>query len=161
MKTRFSLALSAAGIVALAGCGSSSNDTSTTSTTSAQAPVSTPAHTAAFASTAKVNGPITVDLSEWAVKTSTATAPAGKVQFDIHNAGKIPHEMVVLKTTAKADALGTGSRIPETGHVGEVGDVAAGARKHLTLKLAPGHYSLVCNLPGHYMSGMHTDLTVQ
>jgi uncharacterized cupredoxin-like copper-binding protein len=31
----------------------------------------------------------------------------------------------------------------------------------VTLNLKPGHYSLVCNLPGHYMQGMRADLTVQ
>jgi uncharacterized cupredoxin-like copper-binding protein len=29
------------------------------------------------------------------------------------------------------------------------------------LSLKPGHYSLVCNLPGHYMAGMHADFTVR
>ena len=27
--------------------------------------------------------------------------------------------------------------------------------------LAPGHYVVICNLPGHYASGMHADLTVR
>jgi uncharacterized cupredoxin-like copper-binding protein len=35
-----------------------------------------------------------------------------------------------------------------------------GAVMMLTLKLAPGHYAVVCNLPGHYASGMHQDFFV-
>ena len=31
----------------------------------------------------------------------------------------------------------------------------------LTLTLKPGHYSIICNLPGHYTGGMYTDLTVR
>jgi uncharacterized cupredoxin-like copper-binding protein len=36
-----------------------------------------------------------------------------------------------------------------------------GAAKTLALNLAPGHYALVCNLPGHYKAGMYADLTVK
>ncbi|MGV8964931.1 MAG: sulfocyanin-like copper-binding protein [Cellulomonas sp.] len=28
------------------------------------------------------------------------------------------------------------------------------------MTLAPGHYELICNLPGHYAAGMYTELTV-
>ncbi len=55
--------------------------------------------------------------------------------------------------------LGKGARVPETHNVGETGDLARGASKDVTIALAPGHYSLVCNLPGHYSDGMHTDFT--
>jgi len=30
----------------------------------------------------------------------------------------------------------------------------------LTLDLQPGHYAIVCNLPGHYAAGMHQDFWV-
>jgi uncharacterized cupredoxin-like copper-binding protein len=30
----------------------------------------------------------------------------------------------------------------------------------VTVTLAPGRYELVCNLPGHYVSGMYGELTV-
>jgi uncharacterized cupredoxin-like copper-binding protein len=30
----------------------------------------------------------------------------------------------------------------------------------LTADLSPGHYALVCNLPGHYKAGMHVDFWV-
>jgi uncharacterized cupredoxin-like copper-binding protein len=45
-------------------------------------------------------------------------------------------------------------------NVGETGDMDAGATKTLTIDLAPGHYVFLCNLPGHYQSGMHVDVTV-
>ena len=35
-----------------------------------------------------------------------------------------------------------------------------GAVMMLTLDLAPGHYAVVCNLPGHYAMGMHQDFFV-
>ncbi|MGZ4189647.1 MAG: plastocyanin/azurin family copper-binding protein [Actinomycetota bacterium] len=36
----------------------------------------------------------------------------------------------------------------------------AGTSKTLTITLKPGHYALVCNLPGHYRMGMHQDFVV-
>jgi uncharacterized cupredoxin-like copper-binding protein len=30
----------------------------------------------------------------------------------------------------------------------------------LVLNLRKGHYAVICNDPGHYMAGMHRDLTV-
>jgi uncharacterized cupredoxin-like copper-binding protein len=45
-------------------------------------------------------------------------------------------------------------------NVGETGDVKAGQTKVLSITLAPGHYAVVCNLPGHYRMGMHQDFTV-
>src|SRR5437870_249437 len=35
-----------------------------------------------------------------------------------------------------------------------------GQTKPLVSTLLPGHYALVCNLPGHYRMGMHQDFTV-
>ena len=36
-----------------------------------------------------------------------------------------------------------------------------GGRRPLKLKLAVGHYALICNLPGHYAAGQYADLTVK
>ena len=43
----------------------------------------------------------------------------------------------------------------------ETGDLAPGASKTITLNLTPGHYALICNMPGHYLAGQRTDLTVK
>jgi uncharacterized cupredoxin-like copper-binding protein len=124
---------------AAAGCGNS---------TSAQEPPK--------ATTATVTGTV----NEWSVSISPATVPAGKVTFKVTNAGKLPHEFVILRTTQSAAKLGTGKRISESGHVGEIGGLAPGATKSVTVSLAAGHYSVICNLPSHYKMGMRADLTV-
>ena len=68
----------------------------------------------------------------------------------------------VKKRTAKpAGSLLKGARADESGNVGETGDLKAGASKKLTLNLKPGHYALICNLPGHYKAGQYTDFTVR
>jgi len=109
-----------------------------------------------------------VSLNQWSV-TPTATPAAGSVTFTVTNAGSITHEFVVLKTkTAAADIEvgtfeGESARINEDTagtNVGETGDMQPGATSTLTVDLAPGHYVFLCNLPGHYMQGMHVDVTV-
>ena len=37
---------------------------------------------------------------------------------------------------------------------------APGGQRELALNLAPGRYVFICNMEGHYMSGMHHDLVV-
>lgn len=134
---------------ATAGCGNS---------TSAQEPPKTTATTPA-APSAQANT-VTGTVNEFAVKITSDHIKAGKVTFKVTNSGKLPHEFVILKTGKPAAKLGGGSRVSETGHVGEIGDMAPGATKSVTLTLRPGHYSVICNLPSHYKMGMHADLTV-
>lgn len=39
--------------------------------------------------------------------------------------------------------------------------IAPGGASWATLTLHPGRYELICNLPGHYATGMHTELDVR
>jgi uncharacterized cupredoxin-like copper-binding protein len=102
-----------------------------------------------------------VGLREFAVDTTASTAAAGRVTFNVRNTGNVTHEFVVLRTAKPAGALLKGARADESGNVGETGDLKADASKKLTLNLKPGHYALICNLPGHYKAGQHTDFTVR
>ena len=104
---------------------------------------------------------VNVGLAEYTISPSLQTVPAGKVTFDVHNDGTTTHEMVVVKAK---DASG---RLPvekgeasEAGSVGEVADLEVGKSGTMNIKLAPGTYVLICNLPGHYLGGMHTVFTV-
>jgi uncharacterized cupredoxin-like copper-binding protein len=104
----------------------------------------------------------TATLSEFKIAVSPKSAAHGKVTFTVKNAGRFEHEMVVIKTSAKASKLKvSGKAASEKGAVGEVADIAAGKSTKLTLTLAKGHYALICNLPGHYKNGMRTDFTVR
>ena len=108
------------------------------------------------------------DATHMFIKLSSATAAAGKVTFVVANQGTHTHEFVVLKTdTAAADFPiasfeGEADRIDEDTagtNVGETGDMKPGETKSLVIDdLQPGHYAVVCNLPGHYRMGMHEDL---
>jgi len=90
---------------------------------------------------------------------------AGAVTFEVSNAPDtgLTHEFVVLKTDLAADKLPVkNGQVPESQFkkMGEVEDIDPGKNKRLTLKLAPGHYVLICNRPGHYAMGLHTSLLV-
>lgn len=119
--------------------------------------------TGGAAAPAALPSAVTDRLTEMKITGSASTVAAGKVTFDVTNGGNVTHEMVVLKTPTAAGKLPTSSsgRADESGNIGETGDMKVGAVKKLTLNLKPGHYALICNLPGHYMAGMYADLTVK
>ena len=152
-------------IAAIAVAGCSSSDSSPTS-----AP--TKAATAAATPVTKV----AVNLKEWSISPSVATAKAGAVTFNVKNDGpKYGHEFVILKTGLAASDLprkadgsvdeeGTGVESP-----GEVGDLPVGGQDSSTIELTPGRYLFVCNLVDqsdsgaqlHFKNGMFTEFTVQ
>ncbi len=159
MKSVRTAALAATALAAVAftaGCGSSSSSSTTASSTSA-------AQSAVNSVKEKVGSPVAVALTEMKIVPVPTTAAAGQVSFVVKNAGKLPHEMVVIKTDKAAADLGpadSAGTVPETGAQGETGDLAAGANKTVKLKLVAGHYALICNIAGHYAAGMHADFTV-
>lgn len=98
---------------------------------------------------------------------------AGTVSFVAANYGSIDHELVVLPLADNQEVgarqIGADNKIDEAGSLGEASNTGRegagqGIRPRssgwVTLTLAPGHYELVCNLPGHYGAGMYTELTV-
>ena len=74
-------------------------------------------------------------------------------------------ELEAVKTDTPAGDFpleGDRANVEEVGEEsGEVEDIAAGKSKPLQVSLEPGKYVLICNLPGHYKSGMHSAFTVQ
>ena len=130
--------------LAVAGCGSSSSSSTTPSASAAKPSVQKDA----------------VTLDDFKINPSTTALQAGKVEFDVKNTGKMAHEFVVIDTSKPAAKLGKGSRVPEHGNIGETGNLKPGQAKTIVLNLRKGHYAVICNDPGHYMAGMHKDVTV-
>jgi uncharacterized cupredoxin-like copper-binding protein len=94
------------------------------------------------------------------------TVAAGEVTFEVTNDSRsMIHEMVV---TPVADEnlplpyITDEERVDEdaAGHVGEVAELDPGKSGALTVTLQPGRYVLYCNIPGHYVLGMWSILTV-
>ena len=119
----------------------------------APAPTTAPAPAAAAS--------IGVTLKDFTVSPAPSTGRAGRVTFRVRNAGAVGHEFVVLRTSKSAAGLLKGAKASEAGNIGEIGDLEPGVTKTLRLNLKPGHYALVCNLPGHYAAGQRADFVVK
>jgi uncharacterized cupredoxin-like copper-binding protein len=166
----FAVAALLLAMVELVAIATKLDNSSTATTVARPAPVAAATATAAPAATVAPTATpapvvaarhIGVTLREYAVVPSSTVGQAGRVTFKVRNSGAVPHEFVVLRTAKPAADLLKGARADETGNVGETGDLQPGQAKTLSLALKPGHYALICNLPGHYQAGQHADFTVR
>ena len=143
--------------LAFAGCGGGGDNE--TSTTQAQAPAQPSG-----------SGSLTIGMSDYAFTPNDGTTNAGMVTISAPNQGQLPHELVLFKTNKSPGSLPTLSNgeVDEEGleasgveSPGEIEDVGPGETKSAALKLTPGKYVMICNLPGHYKQGMYGTLTVK
>jgi uncharacterized cupredoxin-like copper-binding protein len=111
---------------------------------------------------------VKLDEFTYGFKLATLTLPAGNNLFVDHNTATIPHEFVIFKTDDPADhlPLETDKTVEEDAPgletvVDSGSDIPSGQTRLLSADLEPGHYVLVCNLPGHYQGGMRVDITVK
>lgn len=109
----------------------------------------------------------------WRLHAVPQTVSSGTVSLVAVNHGTRTHELVVLPLAARtalgARPVGADNTVAESGSLGEAsadcraggGDgITAGGAGWVSLTLQPGRYELICNLPGHYAAGMHTELDV-
>lgn len=100
------------------------------------------------------------------IKLDVQEIKAGKVTFEVTNDSKdIIHEMIVSPISATETELAyivDENRVDEekAGHLGEVAELDPGKGGALTVDLKPGTYILYCNIPGHFVGGMWTELNV-
>jgi uncharacterized cupredoxin-like copper-binding protein len=102
------------------------------------------------------------------IAVSADTVKAGQVTFEVLNSsGEMVHEVIVARLkdlTTPLPYLASEGKVDEDkagSHLGEVSELDPGKSGALRLELKPGHYLLYCNIPGHYMAGMWTILTVK
>ena len=101
------------------------------------------------------------------------SVPAGQVSLRVANNGWLPHEVIVMSLgpgqSPGQRPIGGNWEVDEAGSLGEAaqtcgagqGDgIAPGTMGWTTLTLNPGRYELLCNIAGHYGSGMYTELDV-
>jgi uncharacterized cupredoxin-like copper-binding protein len=155
-------AVLAAGVLPLSACGSSK--TKTTAATASAVKTRAATSPAATATTAAAgDAKVTTTLSEYKIQTSPSSVAAGRLVFDVTNAGKLKHQFTIIRTD-KAAAKVLSNQDPNDdipGARGEISSIKPGASKTLIIRnLKPGHYALVCALPGHYQAGMFADFTV-
>jgi plastocyanin len=89
---------------------------------------------------------VQVVAKEYSFTLSRLHVRAGQATVELANFGQDPHDLRLQRVGAK--------------HIAGVGIVSPGQLKDLTLKLAPGRYSLWCSIANHRQLGMHATLTV-
>ncbi len=112
-------------------------------------------------------GDIGVAETEYRIAMPTRLS-AGSHTIGLTNNGKVDHELVLFRTDLRAHALPVGAdgdvdeESPLLHNVLDSGSsLKPGETRSLPVKLTPGHYVAVCNLPTHYGFGMTLDVTVK
>jgi plastocyanin len=140
----------AAGVLALAGCGSSSSSSSaSTPATTASASSATTASTPAAAPSTGASSTLSEAANpegQLKYENPTLSATTGKVSIDFTNASPVEHNLTVESSAGKVE----GST-----------PTFKGGSKAVTLNLKPGTYKFFCTIPGHRMAGMEGTLTVK
>jgi uncharacterized cupredoxin-like copper-binding protein len=109
---------------------------------------------------------VTITERDFAIATDAATAPGGLLDFTVANSGPSPHEFLIFQADQDPAhlPLKDGRVDEESDQITKVFDsgdnIAPGTSKTFHAALRPGTYVLVCNLPAHYLAGMHTAFTV-
>jgi uncharacterized cupredoxin-like copper-binding protein len=90
---------------------------------------------------------------------------AGEVVLRVHNKGPDEHELIVAEVRNaglpfRPDGLTVDEEALQHSEPGSLIPGQPGSTRALRVHLAPGRYVLFCNMAGHYLGGMHTDLVV-
>jgi uncharacterized cupredoxin-like copper-binding protein len=141
------------GLIALAGCGSSSTTTSSSTSTPASTPATT---TSATSSTPAPAAGATSSGQTLALEankegllkfvSSTLSAKAGKVTINFTNQASLEHNLTIASPSGAV--VGTTPTFK-------------GGTKPLTVSLTPGTYKFYCTVPGHRQAGMEGTLEVK
>ncbi len=110
---------------------------------------------------------VPVTLAEFTI-TAPDTVTPGIKTLQITNAGMMQHELLVFRTDLSPSAYpidpATGDLNEDGAGIAKVSDgdnLDPGTTQSRSIDLSqPGTYSFVCNLPGHFRSGMVRTLTV-
>jgi uncharacterized cupredoxin-like copper-binding protein len=104
---------------------------------------------------------------------SPAEVLAGAVSLRVHNSGALTHEVLILPLAPGQSSgqrvINVDGQVDESGNVGEAsrtcgageGDgIQPAAAAWTTVNLPPGRYEVLCNVAGHYGTGMYAELDV-
>jgi uncharacterized cupredoxin-like copper-binding protein len=136
-----------AGFIALAvlavGCSSSSHD----------------------GATAPGGRALGVKVADFTIKAPKRIA-AGNIVFRVRNSGPDMHELILVRAAGgelplRADNLTVDEDALEPRTVSVLEDDHPNTVRDWNVKLEPGRYILVCNMSGHYLGGMRTELVVR
>jgi uncharacterized cupredoxin-like copper-binding protein len=106
-----------------------------------------------------------VKVRDFAIKAPKQIA-AGNVVLRVHNGGPDMHELILVHADSarpplRPDNLTIDEEALESRTVSVLEDDHPGSDRLWKLQLAPGRYQLFCNMSGHYLGGMYTELVVR
>lgn len=110
---------------------------------------------------------IKVTLDEYSIRLASTSLSAGPQTFSVTDRGQIAHQFVLLRTTREPDDLPVAKdgivKLDTKGldEVGQIELLTPGQKQTLDVDLRPGRYVLICNIAGHYSSGMHAGFRVR
>jgi uncharacterized cupredoxin-like copper-binding protein len=106
-----------------------------------------------------------VKVSDFAIKAPKHIA-AGDVVLDVRNAGPDTHELILVRVNGgqllpfRPDDLTIDEDALKPRTVSVLEDDHPDTERMWKVRLEPGRYELFCNMSGHYLGGMHTQLVV-
>jgi uncharacterized cupredoxin-like copper-binding protein len=121
----------------------------------ARSPALPKAATPAKETSAAAKG-VGVTLGEMWVKTSTPTAKAGKVTFNVSNTGATMHQFAIGADPLTLD----GAEPAASAAIAKGGMLHTGDSETVSADLKPGKYILYCLMGGHYAAGQKLPFTV-
>ena len=110
-------------------------------------------------------GVVNVRERDFQISLSRTHIDAGEVVFRDHNAGPDAHELIVVRSDGgrlrlRADGMTVDEEGLAKSIVAALEPGLSGSTRELRVRLEPGTYTLLCNMYGHYMGGMHSTLVV-
>jgi uncharacterized cupredoxin-like copper-binding protein len=149
-------------VVVLGACGAPGSATS-----NPEAARVTPSPSAACVGGQPTKGSVGATEQSYEIALSKGGIPAGKTTFQVVNVATVPHTFIVLRTDLPSDQLPLTANntvdleSPDITVVKDVEGVQPCAPQEVSVSLKPGSYVAICNLPGHYASGMQAAFTVK
>ena len=91
---------------------------------------------------------------------------SGNLLLNVSNKGPDQHELIVVRAQSarlplRSDGLTVNEKTLQRATEPSLEPGEPGSVRWLRLHLPPGRYVLFCNMAGHYMGGMHTELEVR
>jgi uncharacterized cupredoxin-like copper-binding protein len=106
--------------------------------------------------------PVKLRMSEYRIRIDRGHTFQRLPLFEVRNTGKVPHELVIVKTVRTAKKLPVANGQVTRHGFKDVVPLQPGEHRRIIFgNLRAGHYVLICDIPGHYQKGMRRDFTVR
>lgn len=108
---------------------------------------------------------LNVKMRDFAIKAPVRIA-TGDLVLRVNNAGPETHELLLVRGDSRSlplrrDDLTVDEERLKAHTLARLEHVEPGSLRTWKLQLAPGRYTLFCNMSGHYLGGMHRRLIVR